>query len=249
MTDGQASAALDRLPWLQDEPKAALREDGRRGSRQRSVLWLLAPLFLIAVGLLAYRAGLPEWLRSARPSPEQSPSEGAAATVTLPAPIDNPLQAPAAHPQATAPANRPADSPQIRHGRLVLRRVHAPAIELDNEPVVAENEAERAAPPPEPPLQYWPVQTSAGTTGRMVRIGTFASRRQAKKGWKRVVKIYPGIQRIPTLVVAKPSLRDGRDYYRLQMGTTSQAQSAVLCQRMRIIGLSCVVVGLGDGVQ
>jgi hypothetical protein len=38
------------------------------------------------------------------------------------------------------------------------------------------------------------------------------------------------------------SLRNGRTYYRLQMGTTSQAHSEVLCQRMRMIGQSCVVI-------
>ena len=38
----------------------------------------------------------------------------------------------------------------------------------------------------------------------------------------------------------------GRTYYRLQMGTTSQAHSEVLCQRMRVIGQSCIVVGLGQ---
>ena len=43
-----------------------------------------------------------------------------------------------------------------------------------------------------------------------------------------------------------PSLRNGRTYYRLQYGTTSQAHSEILCQRMRIVGQSCVVVGLGQ---
>ena len=78
----------------------------------------------------------------------------------------------------------------------------------------------------------------------MVRIGTFASPRLAKKGWWRVTGTYPGMSRIPTLVVPVQSLRNGQTYYRLQMGTTSQAHSEVLCQRMRIIGQSCVVVGL-----
>ena len=46
-----------------------------------------------------------------------------------------------------------------------------------------------------------------------------------------------------------PSLRNGRTYYRLQFGTSSQAHSAVLCQRMRTIGQSCVEVGLPGGVS
>jgi hypothetical protein len=59
-----------------------------------------------------------------------------------------------------------------------------------------------------------------------------------------VVGTYPGMKRIPALVVPVQSLRNGQTYYRLQMGTTSQAHSEVLCQRMRIIGQSCVVIGL-----
>jgi hypothetical protein len=39
-------------------------------------------------------------------------------------------------------------------------------------------------------------------------------------------------------------MRNGRTYYRLQFGTTSQAHSEVLCQRMKTIGQSCVVVDL-----
>ena len=78
----------------------------------------------------------------------------------------------------------------------------------------------------------------------MVRVGTFYSRRQAKQGWARIVKVYPGMRNLRAVVVPNPSLRNGRTFYRLQFGTTSQAHSTVLCQRMRIVGQSCVVVGL-----
>jgi hypothetical protein len=52
----------------------------------------------------------------------------------------------------------------------------------------------------------------------------------------------PALQRLPALVVPARSLRNGRTYYRLQMGTTSQAHSEVLCQRMRMIGQGCIVL-------
>jgi hypothetical protein len=78
----------------------------------------------------------------------------------------------------------------------------------------------------------------------VVRIGTFATRLQAKRAWSKVVRVYPGMRRLRAVVAPVPSLRNGRTYYRLQFGTTSQAHSAVLCQRMRIVGQSCVVVGL-----
>ena len=93
-------------------------------------------------------------------------------------------------------------------------------------------------------MQAWPASVSANAYGRVARIGTFSSRRQAKKGWWAIVRHYPGMKRLKAVVAPVRSLRDGRTYYRLQFGTTSQAHSEVLCQRMRIIGQSCVVVGL-----
>jgi len=73
-------------------------------------------------------------------------------------------------------------------------------------------------------------------------VGTFRTARQAKKGWWAIVRMNPTLKRLPALVVPVQSQRDGRVYYRLQMGTTSQAHSTVLCQRMRMIGQSCVVI-------
>jgi hypothetical protein len=81
-----------------------------------------------------------------------------------------------------------------------------------------------------------------GASGRLVRVGTFRTARQAKKGWWAIVRMNPTLKRLPALVVPVQSQRDGRVYYRLQMGTTSQAHSTVLCQRMRMIGQSCVVI-------
>jgi hypothetical protein len=76
----------------------------------------------------------------------------------------------------------------------------------------------------------------------MVRVGTYASLEQGKRAWSRLARVYPGIKKMPAVVTDIPSLRDGKTYYRLQIGTTSQAHSEVLCQRMRTIGQSCVVV-------
>jgi hypothetical protein len=88
----------------------------------------------------------------------------------------------------------------------------------------------------------WPVRVVDGASGRLVRVGAFRTARQAKKGWWAIVKVNPALKRLPALVVPVQSLRDGRTYYRLQMGTTSQAHSTVLCQRMRMIAQSCVVI-------
>jgi hypothetical protein len=58
-----------------------------------------------------------------------------------------------------------------------------------------------------------------------------------------MVRAYPAMARLPALVVETRNSR-GRHFYRFQIGTTSQAHSEVLCQRMQKIRFSCAVVGL-----
>ncbi len=237
MSDSRAAAAIDRLPWLEDEPH-----------RTPNIAW--SGLWRWAVPALLLVAGISFWLgtRTAPGNEFDAPvartpaGPRPATTVALPeaepaiaeqqAPI-TPEARDIAEPQPPRAAARPV----VRNGRAVTRRQGVPRRRV--------TAAARPEPVPHSPqLQYWPALTSAGASGRMVRIGTFASSSQAKRGWRAVVRVYPGMKRIPTVVVPLASLRDGRTYFRLQMGTTSQAHSEVLCQRMRVIGQSCVVVGL-----
>jgi hypothetical protein len=76
-----------------------------------------------------------------------------------------------------------------------------------------------------------------------VQIGAFGSRQQAKSGWRYMVRAYPAVKRLQAVVVEVRNSR-GRPFYRFQIGTTSQAHSEVLCQRMERIRFSCAVVGL-----
>jgi hypothetical protein len=82
-----------------------------------------------------------------------------------------------------------------------------------------------------------------GASGRLVQIGAFGTRYQAKLGWRYMTRSYPAVKRLPAVVVETRNSR-GRHFYRFQIGTTSQAHSEVLCQRMERIRLSCAVVGL-----
>lgn len=91
--------------------------------------------------------------------------------------------------------------------------------------------------------RLWPSTESKGASGRIVRIGAFGTRQQAKLGWRRMQRAYPAVARLPATVVRDRNSR-GRAFYRFQIGTTSQAHSEVLCQRMAKIGFSCAVVGL-----
>jgi hypothetical protein len=58
-----------------------------------------------------------------------------------------------------------------------------------------------------------------------------------------MVRAYPAVAHLPAVV--RPARNSkGRTFYRFQVGTTSQAHSEVLCQRMEHIRFSCAVVGL-----
>ena len=93
------------------------------------------------------------------------------------------------------------------------------------------------------PLRPWPPRVIAGAAGRLVQIGAFGSVSQAKRGWWFMVRAYPAVAHLPAVVRPDRNSR-GRIFYRFRVGTTSQAHSEVLCQRMQGIRLSCAVVGL-----
>jgi hypothetical protein len=83
----------------------------------------------------------------------------------------------------------------------------------------------------------------AGAAGRLVEIGAFGSVPQAKLGWRYMVRAYPAMTRLPAVVRPDRNSK-GRTFYRFRVGTTSQAHSEVLCQRMQRIRLSCAVIDL-----
>lgn len=240
MADGHAAHDPDRLPWLAD---TRIR---RRSSDSASLLaWAVAATLLVA--------GVSYWMGMnsvTRPEPvDLAGRSPPAATVRLPEPAVVPPQVREALPPPVAPVVEPA--PPIAAPEPVRaaapKTKAAPAARKERaRPASTKKKAlrKKAAPRRPAQLRAWPASQSAGAQGRLVRIGTFASRRQAKQGWARIVRVYPGMGRLRAVVVPSRSLRNGRTFYRLQFGTTSQAHSEVLCQRMRIVAQSCVTVGL-----
>jgi hypothetical protein len=103
-----------------------------------------------------------------------------------------------------------------------------------------------AVPAPAVPFMVpapWNPRIFPGAAGRLVQVGAFGSVTQAKHGWWFMVRAYPAMAHLPSVV--RPTRNSkGRVFYRFQVGTTSQAHSEVLCQRMEKISLSCAVVGL-----
>jgi len=247
MTHVHAAADGDRLPWLTDDLPP------RHSGLAALAGWGLAATALVAA--LSFWAGmnnpLPTWPTDAGSQPE--------ATVRLPAPA--PAQPAAEPPQAmpqVAPVAEPAPvvpprAEEVRPAREVARparrkpRIRTATVTDSRLKAVVKRQsaapARAAAARPRTP-QLYDSWESAGASGRMVRIGTYRTRAEAKRAWSKLVKVYPGMRRLRAVTTDIPSQRNGRIYYRLQFGTSSQAHSEVLCQRMRTIGQSCVVVDL-----
>jgi outer membrane biosynthesis protein TonB len=244
MSQAQAVAETDRLPWLADEAPPERR--GRRGVA-----------FLAVVGALLVAAAA-YWIGSnaiERPvSTQPAPQPGNAVPIEQP-PAAVPEQLPA-QPQVNleaAPEVAPVPAPQVtiarpqvRH-RLVARphpatKAHESASATE-QTTAGVDTTDESTEPATKPLKAWPATTSHGAEGRIVRIGAFGSRQQAKVGWRYMVRSYPAVAHLPATVVGDRN-SNGSHFYRFQIGTTSQAHSEVLCQRMERIQFSCAVVGL-----
>ena len=248
MTDSRVALGMDRLPWLPDEPVAAPRAPVAPVRSTAVLGWAVAAMLAIA--------GASYWLGQAskRETPVESDAGSLRATVPLPQPAE---PAPKVEPIVAPPIPIIVERPVIKH--VVIERVApAPAAAEPTAPpdeatppaegettAAADSNTAAVAPPPVAKPAYtgpWPVRVVDGASGRLIRVGAFRTARQAKKGWWAIVKMNPALKHLPALVVPVQSFRNGQVYYRLQMGTTSQAHSTVLCQRMRMIGQSCVVI-------
>lgn len=262
MADGPAGPDPDRLPWLSDTRR-------RRGGRDSTPMLFWAFLAIVLVAGLAYWLGVrsvhqpddfAEVLDPAAPiagdTARALPNEPISALPPAPKPVEAPglrdvtlvsdtPGVPIPGVDRARPAEPPAQ-PEVAPAQVATAAAEPEeaAIAPDTSTAAAEPEKVPVAATQRPRLQPWPADVSANAYGRVVRVGTFYSRLQAKQGWQRIVRVYPGMRRLRAVVVPNPSLRNGQMFYRLQFGTTSQAHSEILCQRMRIVAQSCVTVGL-----
>jgi hypothetical protein len=251
MSDSRVVGGLERLPWLSDEPVRQAPTLKRRS-------WNAAGLAIAAVLLVAVIAF---WLGSRVPVNETPQGRHAATTVPLPEPRVAPVPQVEMAPQPqVSPAPPP---PEVRIVRVPeIRIIPAPTSKLPAAPEAnaasaevtatstpndkSTSSAEATISTPKvaaTPLRPWQPREVAGAAGRIVQIGAFGSVTQAKQGWRYMVRSYPAVAHLPAVVRPDRNSR-GRAFYRFRVGTTSQAHSEVLCQRMEKIRLSCAVVGL-----
>jgi hypothetical protein len=247
MSDSRAAAGMDRLPWLADEP-APKAVQGK--TRKRDLTgW--------AIGAVALLAGTSFWLGTRSQAPDVTQPKSVRTVAPVAAPQTRPAQEVRIAPQPEIPQ---APVPEVRQERVPeVRSAPQPMVHLRHELARSAQSEQKAAEAPvdtsatttspakpaqaSPALKPWPPRVTAGAYGRLVQIGAYGSRLQAKRGWVAMVRAYPALQRLPALVVDSRNSH-GRHFYRFQIGTTSQAHSEVLCQRMQKIDLSCAIIGL-----
>lgn len=254
MSDSRTAGGLDRLPWLTDEPASKKSAPVKRGALDL-LGWAAAAILLVA--------GVSFWLGSTSDQPQVANPVNAPNSTTIAVPQPRPAPAPevqiAPQPQvapAPAPVVRPAPAPQVRissPARRTATHEETKAADAASDETAAPVETETKAPKPasaQPAkpatpakLTAWPPRVTAGAYGRLVQIGAFGSVQQAKGGWRYMVRAYPALEHLPAVVRPDRNSK-GRVFYRFRIGTTSQAHSEVLCQRMQRIHFSCAVVGL-----
>jgi hypothetical protein len=245
MSDSRAAAGFDRLPWLPDEP---IRRDIRQPKRRSRGMagWAVASMLIVAAASF--------WFGS-RTQDDHVPPAPVQVAHHAPAPaarVSHPVQQREVHfaPQpevapARPPEVRPSPAPQVRIAPPPERKVSTDQVvkQVASEAPVERQQAAAAKAAPEAPLVPWPSRVTAGAYGRLVQIGAYGSTVQAKRGWVAMVKAYPAVAHLSAVVVQSRNSH-GRLFYRFQIGTTSQAHSEVLCQRMEKIDLSCAIIGL-----
>lgn len=229
---------VDRLPWLADE----------RVPRKNKLRWWMLPAVLLLASVVF---AISFWfgMMKAQFTP---PAADAAGEVTTALPVAVPPQ--------SVPAVEPLPMPEVEPAPLPAPVVMRRQEEVRIASARPERRTIRRAVPRQPSassakaapdkvtqpkaLTFSNPWESADASGKMVRVGTYSSLKQGKRAWSRLARVYPAMKKLPAVVTDIPSVRNGRVYYRLQIGTTSQAHSEVLCQRMKSIGQSCVVVDL-----
>ena len=239
MSQARAAAGMDRLPWLADEPTPRMKR-GRTG---------LTPIWAVAGTLIV--AGASYWIgvQSADQQPSPKRSTQPATTVVLPQPRPAEPQQPqvifepppqvSPSPQRDVPIAQPRVEKRSVERRAAPRTEQASPVSTDEvaEAAVASLPAEPAPTAAAKPLTAWPASRSGGAAGRIVRIGAFGTRQQAKLGWRYMVQAYPAVAHLKATVVGETNSR-GRHFYSFQIGTSRISVPQVKASR-RLAGVCC----------
>jgi hypothetical protein len=155
----------------------------------------------------------------------------------------------AVEPLVEAPAAPSASSEARTATKVTDRGADRPSSRVREAAKAKRQSLPRNKPATEPPITG-PVPTAVHHTqldrGRVVQLGAFPTQAQAESSWRKIKRRYPYLATKQKMVntVDVRGLGGGRPtrMYRLQLGTSSQAQSVVICQQLERAGHSCVVV-------
>lgn len=232
MSEADTVPTEERLPWLGEDAEPV------RDHRTRDAIGLAIVAALLIFGV-SYWIASQSWQRAR----EHAENQAVAPPAAVPLPKAPHAVAPRHHRQAataSSTAPRVAQRP-VAHPKQQL----AAKAPTTSEVAKAVSETKIAATKPAPATPAKEVATAAvspskAVTGRIVRVGAFASPVEARLGWHSMVRAYPVLAHLPAAVV-DASTAHSRPSYRFEIGTTSEANSAMLCQRMARINFACAV--------
>jgi hypothetical protein len=240
MANSFVAGHADRLPWLKDEVRRP----------KSSPNWAVAFVAASAVAILAavsFWLGMNDTFSGSQPLDQAhsearvdlSPaSEAGTALFSQDQPPMPEVEAATMPPAVALPAQQDVrlEAPPVR--RVAARS--ASAVAHRSTPRKSASRKKNAVKGAQE-AKYANPWKSRGVSGRMVRVGAYSSLEKSKEAWSTLAQLSPAIKQLPAVVTDIPS-PTGRTLYWLQIGTTSQAHSEVLCQRMRAIKQRCVVV-------
>lgn len=238
MSDGRTYGD-QRLPWL----GGVDNEDGPRGVSAKKMLAALLALFLIAgFGVISYLAGRGsrqepirlgrETLPEARPAPAMLPAtlpqsgSPPPSEVEAPPPVARMLEA---QPRsATVFAKQGVEEQSMIPATRERRSPRAPEFHPSRRVLVAR----RALVQPQRVLY----------ASRVVQLGEYPNRRQAKAAHARLVRVYPYLKTLPKKIKSvRPPSGSARAYH-LRSRAYSPDHARVLCQNLVAIGRGCAVL-------
>ena len=223
----------NRLPWLTDDKKR----------RKKPAGWVASFVAASSVALIAAGSFWLGMNGGLLPQPAAQNASEASIYLSEPELLQAEPMMPQVEPSQLPPPVALSAQEEVRMEAPPVRRVAAKGAAAAAHRSRPTRKATSKSEPVEDTdaLNYANPWKSTGVSGRMVRVGAYSSLDKGKDAWSRLAQLSPAIKQLPAVVTDIPS-PTGRTLYWLQIGTTSQAHSEVLCQRMRAMGQRCVVV-------
>ncbi|HEY7006286.1 MAG TPA: hypothetical protein VH392_07340 [Sphingomicrobium sp.] len=260
MTQAQAALVPDRLPWLPEE--AAAKEPSNRVGGRELTGWLVAAALLVAgtayvVADKTFRnpSDVPQpWSPSTTAILPQLPSDqqtGVARPVTdghsavsMPTPdkVDAVPSSPVPTNAAVSPVvSHPAPQPKAAAGPKIVTPP-ARTVSAGHRLLPVNSSSSAAALIDMPSGRSLPSPLS----GRVIHLGAFADIRQARGAWRDMERAYPPLHGVRASLIQNRDW-NGQPFYQFELGTASQADSEILCQRLVRLSYRCAVVGPRGG--